>query len=133
MNHRNRRRQVYPFTLVETLTILFFMASIAFLTPSVYQARIDNSDVSVCQTNLKILVTALDRYQAEHHRCPENLDILVRKRYIRSIPYCPSCFCDTYRRGYRCSKDYTAYTIQCMGKDHQFSELLMGCVTGPQQ
>ncbi len=109
------------------------MTTFALLTPSVYQARIENSDVSICQGNLKILVTALERYQAVHHRCPANLDVLVRSKYLRSIPQCPSCFCDTYRRGYHCNQDLTAFTIQCMGKDHQFSDLLMGCASGPQQ
>jgi competence protein ComGC len=133
MTNRGRRRTVYPYTLVETLTILFFIATVAFLTPSVYQGMIDNSDVSVCQSNLRVLVAAIDRYQADHHRCPLNLDTLVRAKYISSIPHCPSCFCDTYRRGYRCSGDQTAYTIRCMGREHQFSELLMGCAQGPQQ
>ncbi len=71
---------------------------------------------SGCENNLKCLAIACDMYFTDFGEYPENLNILVEKRYIRYIPICEaSCIRNQFDRviflytGKNLSKPYMSY------------------------
>ncbi len=86
-----------------------------------------------CQSNLKNLGTALEMYTTDHNKkFPANLEEL-RPEYLREIPQCVKGIKDNtpasrfYKKfrgigttgyAYEVSEDREAYTMYCVGKNH---------------
>lgn len=74
------------FTLVELLLVLLLVALLASLVTPVVTGTIVRARESTLKTDLYALRKAIDDHYADHGAYPQELDELVRKRYLRRIP-----------------------------------------------
>lgn len=86
MNMQSLRK---GFTLVELLLILFLVSLLASLVMPVATRSIDQAKESTLKEDLFVLRKAIDSHYANTGHYPENLSLLVEKRYIRKIPIDP--------------------------------------------
>lgn len=85
----NRQFLRKGFTLVELLLILFLVSLLASLVMPVATRSIDQAKESTLKEDLFVLRKAIDSYYANTGHYPENLSLLVEKRYIRKVPIDP--------------------------------------------
>jgi general secretion pathway protein G len=83
------RRRCFGFTLVELLVVLAILATLLTLAVPRYFAKIEHSKETVLRQNLGALRNSLDQFYADTGKYPENLDDLVKKRYLRAVPLDP--------------------------------------------
>ncbi len=77
------------FTLIEILIVLLLISILAsIVTPSVTKSIARAKDATLKQ-DLFIMRKAIDEYYADMGGYPPSLEVLVEKRYIRSIPKDP--------------------------------------------
>lgn len=77
------------FTLIELVTIMAIIATLASLAMPTFQRHIIRSrEVSLSRT-LFVFRDVIDQYYADHGNYPESLEALVEKQYIRKIPTDP--------------------------------------------
>jgi prepilin-type N-terminal cleavage/methylation domain-containing protein len=70
------------FTLIELLVVIAMIAILsAILRPSIMAAN-DRANTATCQTRLEQTSLALRQYVEDHGHMPQNLDELVRERYL---------------------------------------------------
>ncbi len=81
------RRQ--GFTLIELVVVLAVIALLLTLALPRYFNSIDQGKFKVQQQNIASLRDAIDKFYGDQGRYPENLDELVTKRYLRSVPFDP--------------------------------------------
>ena len=77
------------FTLVELMVVLTVIALLLSVVVPDYVGRLKRAEEAVLQENLAVMRDALDKHYADAGRYPSNLDELVAKRYLRSIPKDP--------------------------------------------
>ena len=83
------KRRATGFSLVELLLVLFVIALLASLVAPVVTGNIQRARESTLKEDLYVMRKAIDDYYADTGRYPENLALLVEKRYIRKIPIDP--------------------------------------------
>ncbi|GAB7128618.1 prepilin-type N-terminal cleavage/methylation domain-containing protein [Silvimonas sp. JCM 19000] len=83
---RNLRR---GFTLIELLVVLAIMASLLTLVVPRYFQQTDRAQETVLRHNLIAMRDAIDKFDADTGRYPDNLDELVSKKYLREVPLDP--------------------------------------------
>lgn len=82
----SRRRGL---TLIEMSIVIAIMGIfITLATPGVERFVIRSRE-AVLKQDLMVMRQAIDAYYADHREYPESLEILVDKRYFRSIPVDP--------------------------------------------
>lgn len=81
--------QRHGFTLIELVVVLAIIGLLLSLAAPRYFHSIDRSKESVLKANLAATREALDKYYGDTGKYPDNLDALVEKRYLRSLPYDP--------------------------------------------
>jgi general secretion pathway protein G len=54
-----------------------------------YFHSVDKSKEAVLHQNLALTRQAIDKYFGDNGRYPDNLDDLVKKKYLRSLPFDP--------------------------------------------
>ena len=77
------------FTLVELMVVLAIIALLLSVVVPHYIGRVQRAEEAVLQENLAVMRDALDKHYADAGVYPNNLDDLVTKRYLRSIPVDP--------------------------------------------
>jgi general secretion pathway protein G len=77
------------FTLVELMVVLTVFALLLSVVVPDYVGRMKRAEEAVLQENLTVMRDALDKHYADAGRYPANLEELVSKRYLRSIPKDP--------------------------------------------
>ncbi len=77
------------FTLVELLLVLLLVALLASLVTPVVTGSIQRARESTLKEDLYTLRKAIDDHYADVGRYPEELEELVKKRYLRRIPADP--------------------------------------------
>ena len=77
------------FTLVELMVVLTIIALLLSVVVPDYVGRMQRAEEAVLQENLSVMRDALDKHYADAGRYPSNLEELVAKRYLRSIPKDP--------------------------------------------
>ena len=77
------------FTLVELMVVLTVIALLLSVVVPDYMGRMKRAEEAVLQENLALMRDALDKHYADAGRYPANLEELVSKRYLRSIPKDP--------------------------------------------
>jgi general secretion pathway protein G len=77
------------FTLVELMVVLTVIALLLSVVVPDYVGRLKRAEEAALQENLTVMRDALDKHYADAGKYPGNLDELVSKRYLRSIPKDP--------------------------------------------
>lgn len=77
------------FTFIELVLVLLILSLLATLAAPVVSTSIIRSKESVLKENLKVTRIALDDYFADNGVYPEELEKLVERRYLRSLPVDP--------------------------------------------
>jgi prepilin-type N-terminal cleavage/methylation domain-containing protein len=79
----------YGFTLLELLLVLTLLSLLAGLAAPVVTTAITRAQEAALRENLQIMRHALDDYYADNGRYPDQLEVLVERRYLRFIPKDP--------------------------------------------
>ncbi len=82
-------RRARGFTLIEITIVLALVALLLTIAAPRYFASIEKGKVNVQQQNLAAIRDALDKFHGDQGKYPDELDDLVRKKYLRSIPVDP--------------------------------------------
>jgi general secretion pathway protein G len=77
------------FTLIEMLVVMTLIALLLTLAVPRYFNALDNGRLRVQQQNVATLRDAIDKFNADQGRYPEDLQELVVKKYLRQIPLDP--------------------------------------------
>ena len=77
------------FTLVELMVVLTVIALLLSVVVPDYVGQMKSAVQAVLQENLTVMRDALDKHYADAGKYPTNLEDLVSKRYLRSIPKDP--------------------------------------------
>lgn len=83
---RNDRR---GFTLIELLVVMAIIAILVSIAAPRYFSSVDRSKEAVLRSNLATMRDAIDKYYGDRGKYPDNLQDLVGKHYLRSIPKDP--------------------------------------------
>lgn len=79
----------HGFTLLELLFVLVIVALLAAIVGPSLTGGIDRARESALKEDLFVMRKAIDDYYADNGKYPPSLEILVEKRYLRSIPKDP--------------------------------------------
>ncbi|MBS1159148.1 MAG: prepilin-type N-terminal cleavage/methylation protein [Proteobacteria bacterium] len=77
------------FTLIELVVVLAIVALLLALATPRYFHRVDKSKETILKANLAATRDVLDKYYGDNDKYPEQLETLVEKKYLRSLPYDP--------------------------------------------
>jgi general secretion pathway protein G len=77
------------FTLIELLVVMAIIGTLLTIAVPRYFHSVDKSKEAVLHQNLALTRQAIDKYFSDSGRYPDNLDDLVKKKYLRSLPYDP--------------------------------------------
>ena len=86
---RFRPGKSHGFTLIEMLVVMTLIALLLTLAVPRYFNALDTGRTRVQQQNLATLRDAIDKFNADVGRYPEDLEELVVKKYLRQIPLDP--------------------------------------------
>ncbi|WP_052807432.1 competence type IV pilus major pilin ComGC [Risungbinella massiliensis] len=85
-----KRRGEEGFTLVEMLVVLFIIGLILAIAIPNLQAAGENAKKKADEANRKLISTQADHYYLENGQYPKSVEELVTKKYLRSVPTCPT-------------------------------------------
>lgn len=88
-NDSPARRLRQGFTLIELVVVLAIVALLLALATPRYFHRVDKSKETILKANLAATRDVLDKYYGDNDKYPEQLETLVEKKYLRSLPYDP--------------------------------------------
>jgi general secretion pathway protein G len=77
------------FTLIELLVVMAIIGTLLTIAVPRYLHSVDKSREAVLHQNLALTRQALDKFFGDNGKYPDNLDELVSKKYLRSLPYDP--------------------------------------------
>jgi general secretion pathway protein G len=77
------------FTFLELLFVLAIVALMAGIAVPMFGGSIDRARESALKEDLHAIRKAIDDYYANVGKYPEEISVLVQKRYLRSIPVDP--------------------------------------------
>lgn len=77
------------FTLIELLVVMAIIALLVSLAAPRYFHSVENSRETILRENLSLTRQALDKYYGDNGKYPDTLDMLVSKKYLRSLPVDP--------------------------------------------
>ncbi|MFZ2266973.1 MAG: prepilin-type N-terminal cleavage/methylation domain-containing protein [Azonexus sp.] len=77
------------FTLIELVVVLAIVALLLALATPRYFHRVDKSKETILKANLAATRDVLDKFYGDNDKYPEQLESLVDKKYLRSLPYDP--------------------------------------------
>jgi general secretion pathway protein G len=77
------------FTLIELLVVMTVISLLLTIAVPQYFKSVQHSKESVLRENLRTTREAIDRFQGDLGRYPEDLAELVSKRYLRAMPFDP--------------------------------------------
>lgn len=79
----------HGFTLIELIIVMAIVALLLTLAAPRYFHSIERSKEAVLRANLATTREALDKFRGDTGKYPERLEVLVEKRYLKSLPYDP--------------------------------------------
>lgn len=83
------RVKALGFTLIELLVVMALIVLLLSLAVPRYFNSVENSKEAVLRENLSLTRRALDNYYGDNGKYPDALEILVSKKYLRSLPLDP--------------------------------------------
>ncbi|GAB7548850.1 type IV pilin protein [Cupriavidus sp. CuC1] len=84
-----RSRRLNGFTLIELVVVMAIIGLLLTIALPRYLRSIDRGKEQVQRQNLAVMRDAIDKYFGDNGQYPENLDELVLKHYLRSVPEDP--------------------------------------------
>ena len=82
-------RKTKGFTLIELIVVMTIISLLLTLAAPRYFRSIDKSKETVLKANLVATRDAIDKFHADTGKYPGQLQDLVEKRYLRTLPYDP--------------------------------------------
>ena len=86
---RMRGRFQGGFTLIELLVVMAIIATLLSIVAPRYFNSIEKAKEAVLRQDLKIMRDSIDQFYADFGKYPLDLEELVDRRYLRSIPIDP--------------------------------------------
>jgi general secretion pathway protein G len=77
------------FTLIELLAVMVIIALLLTLAVPKYFGSVDRSRDAILHQDLATMREALDKFYGDTGQYPDQLDDLVKRKYLRSIPRDP--------------------------------------------
>lgn len=77
------------FTLIELLVVMAIIALLLSLAAPRYFNSVDKSRETLLRQNLSLTRQVLDQYYGDNGKYPDNLEMLVTAKYLRSLPFDP--------------------------------------------
>ncbi|HEX5339004.1 MAG TPA: prepilin-type N-terminal cleavage/methylation domain-containing protein [Gallionella sp.] len=77
------------FTLIELLVVMAIIMLLVSLALPRYFHSVENSREIMLRENLSLTRQALDKYYGDNGKYPDTLEMLVSKKYLRSLPQDP--------------------------------------------
>ena len=77
------------FTLIELLVVMAIIALLITIAVPRYIGGLEKSKETVLRQTLAVTRDSLDKFYSDNGKYPENMEILVSKRYLRSLPVDP--------------------------------------------
>lgn len=77
------------FTLIELLVVLAIVATLLAIAAPRYFRSVEHSKEVALKQSLAVMRDAIDKFYGDQGVYPESLEVLVEKRYLRSIPVDP--------------------------------------------
>lgn len=88
--HMGRRRRAnWGFTIIELLVVLAALALLLSVAAPRYMQHLDRAREVTLRENLVQTRRAIDQFYADQGRYPINLQELVLRKYLRSLPFDP--------------------------------------------
>jgi len=82
-------RRLRGFTLIELLVVLAILALLLTIAAPRYIQHIERAREAALRSSLKVMREAIDKFQGDQGRYPQNLDELVMRNYLKAIPVDP--------------------------------------------
>ena len=82
-------RPLAGFTLIELLVVLAIVAVLLTIAAPRYFRSLDHSREVALKQSLSVMRDAIDKYHGDQGIYPDSIEMLVEKRYLRSIPVDP--------------------------------------------
>lgn len=83
------RKRVGAFTLIELLVVLAILALLLTIAAPRYIQHIERAREAALHSSLKVMREAIDKFEGDQGRLPQNLDELVLRNYLKAIPVDP--------------------------------------------
>lgn len=83
------------FTLIELLAVMVIIALLLTVAAPKYFGSVDRSRESILHQDLATMREALDKYYGDTGQYPDDIQDLVKRKYLRSIPRDPITESDT--------------------------------------
>ena len=83
------------FTLIELLAVMVIIALLLTVAAPKYFGSVDRSRESILHQDLATMREALDKYYGDTGQYPDDIQDLVKRKYLRSIPRDPITDSDT--------------------------------------
>ena len=83
------------FTLIELLAVMVIIALLLTVAAPKYFGSVDRSRESILHQDLATMREALDKYYGDTGQYPDEIQDLVKRKYLRSIPRDPITDSDT--------------------------------------
>ena len=84
-----RHRLLRGFTLIELVVVLAIVALLLALATPRYFHRVDKSKETVLKANLATTRETIDKFYGDTGKYPDQLEVLVEKKYLRALPFDP--------------------------------------------
>jgi len=77
------------FTLIELIVVMVIVSLLITIAAPRYFGSLQKSKETALRQTLSVTRDALDKYYGDNGKYPDNLDALIAKRYLRSLPLDP--------------------------------------------
>lgn len=89
VNMQRTRPHLSGFTMIELLVVMAIIATLLSLVAPRYYHSVDKAKEVVLKQNLATMREIIDKYHGDTGKYPANLEALIEKRYLRSLPIDP--------------------------------------------
>jgi general secretion pathway protein G len=83
------RKGASGFTLIELIVVMVIVALLVTIAAPRYFGSLQKSKETALHQTLAVTRDALDKFYGDNGKYPDSLDVLIAKRYLRSLPVDP--------------------------------------------